>query len=107
MEEIERIDYLINALSGGNAKNFALKAGIRPDSLSRTRHGRGNPSSYFERILDAFPDVRREWLYFGIGKPLSSEVERSEVLERLIDLEKEVKKLTEMIEKYQESTNSK
>lgn len=98
MEEIERIDYLINSLSGGNAKNFALKAGIRPDSLSRTRHGKGNPSSYFERILGAFPDVRREWLYFGVGEPLSSKVERSEVLERLIDLEREVKKLSSLIE---------
>jgi hypothetical protein len=98
MSEKERLDYLIRVLSGSSAKRFALKAGIRPDSLSRVRNGRGTPSFYFERILGAFPDVSREWLYTGVGEPLVSEREKSEVIKRIESLEKEVRRLAMLIE---------
>ncbi len=103
MEEAQRLDYLINALSGGNAKNFAEKTGIRPDSLSRARNGRNRPSFYFERILKAFPDVNREWLYSGLGEPLLSEKEKNEVLSRLKNLENEVNYLSKLLEKLVET----
>lgn len=104
MTESQRIDYLIRVLSGNNAKNFAEKAGIRPDSLSRARKGINSPSSYFERILAAFPSVSREWLYSGEGEPLADAAERNEILAKLDSLEKEVKRLSEMMERIADSS---
>ena len=97
MTDSERVDYLIRVLSGNNARNFALKAGIRPDSLSRVRNGKGTPAFYFERILAAFPDVEREWLYTGVGEPIKNE--KSEILKRLDSLEREVRSLRELLER--------
>lgn len=97
MTDSERVDYLIRVLSGNNARNFALKAGIRPDSLSRIRNGKGTPAFYFERILAAFPDVEREWLYTGTGEPIKNE--KSEILARLDSLEMEVRSMRELLER--------
>ena len=71
---LERINYLIELYACGNAKLFADKCGIRADSLSRVRNGKGNPEHYLPYILKAFPDVRREWLYTGEGRALHTEV---------------------------------
>lgn len=98
MNERERLDYLIKVLAADNARAFAEKAGIRPDSLSRARRGRGRPSFYFERILGAFPSVSREWLYTGDGDPLLDEREKSELLARMAALEREVRRLARLIE---------
>ena len=99
MTESERIDYLIRVLAGNNARNFALKAGIRPDSLSRVRNGKGTPSFYFERILAAFPSVEREWLYTGTGDAIMEQREKGEILARLDSLEKEVRALRDLLER--------
>lgn len=104
MTESERLDYLIKVLSGNNARNFALKAGIRPDSLSRVRNGKGNPSFYFERILAAFPDVEREWLYTGVGSPTREQKEKSEILVKINALENEVRRLRGLVEWLVERT---
>lgn len=98
MTEAERIDHLVKVVAGNNARRFAEKTGIRPESLSRARNGRNRPSTYFERILAAYPDVSREWLYEGVGDPLKSTAERSEVLVRLEALEREVARLARLIE---------
>lgn len=97
MNENERLDYLIKVLEGNNARVFAEKTGIRTDSLSRARKGINHPSSYFERILSTYPDVSREWLYNGVGVPLISMREKSEILLKLESLEKDVKRLMEMV----------
>ena len=97
--ETERLDYLIKVLAYNNAKEFALKAKIRPDSLSRARKGINRPSTYFERILEAFPQVQRDWLYYGTGEPLLEDREKSELLKRMAALEKEVKRLARAVEK--------
>ena len=99
MTESERLDYLIKVICGNNARSFALKAGIRPYSLSRVRNGRGTPSFYFERILGAFPDVERDWLYSGNGEPFKWRREKGEILEKLESLEKEVRALRELLER--------
>ena len=96
--ETERLDYLIKVLAGNNAKSFAEKARIRPDSLSRVRNGRGNPSTYFERILGAFPQVQRDWLYHGIGEPLLEDREKGVILLKLESLAREIKRLSELVE---------
>lgn len=108
MEENERLDYLIKVLSGNNARSFANKAGIRPDSLSRARNGKGRPSYFFGRILEAFPQVEREWLYNGVGEPLKETKEKGEILERLESLEKSVERISKLLDKlikYQQSAN--
>ena len=97
MEERERLDYLIKILEGNNAKMFAEKTGIRTDCLSRARKGINHPSSYFERILKAYPDVSREWLYNGVGAPLVSTMEKSEILLKLESIERELRRLTEIV----------
>ena len=108
MSESERIDYLIKVLAGNNARNFATKAKIRPDTLSRARNGKGKPSLCFERILGAFPGVSREWLYSGIGEPMEGEREKGELLARMESLEKEVGRLADAIERLcQQSANRK
>lgn len=99
MTDSERIDYLIKVLSGDNARNFALKAGIRPDSLSRVRNGKGTPAFYFERILAAFPDVEREWLYTGAGEPIKEQKVKNEIIARLDSLEIEVRAVRELLER--------
>lgn len=104
MNEYQRLDYLIKVLSGNNARAFALKAGIRPDVLSRVRNGKGNPSFYFERILGAFPTVSRDWLYTGDGAPLMEEREKSEVIARLEALENAVRLLAAMVERLAEKS---
>lgn len=106
MNEAERIDYLIKTLAGNNARNFALRANIRPDTLSRVRNGKGKPSLYFERILTAFPGVERDWLYYGTGEPFAEEKERGEVLRKLDSLQRDVRALTEMVERLAEQVKN-
>ena len=108
MNESQRIDYLIKLLAGNNARVFANVAGIRTDSLSRIRNGKGKPSLYFERILSAYPEVERDWLYYGAGDALRGEKEKGEILAKLESLEKEVARLAGMVEellKCQQSAN--
>ena len=110
MEENERLDYLIKVLCGNNARSFAEKAGIRPDSLSRARNGKGRPSYFFGRILEAFPQVDRDWLYTGAGEPMKETKEKGEILTRIESLEKSVAKITKLLDKlikYQQSANCK
>lgn len=99
MEGNERIDYLIKVLEGNNARKFADKTGIPPDSLSRARNGITNPSTYFTKILKAYDQVRSWWLLTGEGEPLYEDVEKGEVLMKVEALEKEVRALRKAIEK--------
>jgi hypothetical protein len=99
MKDTERLDYLIKVLAGNNARAFAEKAKIRPDTLSRARRGINHPASYFERILTAFPCVSREWLYSGEGEPMVEEREKGEILVKIESLEREVRRLARLIEK--------
>lgn len=98
MNESQRIDYLIRLLAGNNARVFADMAGIRTDSLSRARNGKGKPSLYFEKILAAYPEVERDWLYYGTGEALKGEKEKGEVLAKLESLEREVARLAGLVE---------
>lgn len=99
MTPFERISHLVYVLEGGNAKSFADNCGINPSVLSRVRHGKGVPETYYVRILNAYPEVRREWLYSGKGETLKQEQNRNKVLSRIGQLEKEVNRLSALIEK--------
>ena len=108
MTPSERIDTLVKMLEGNNAKVFADKTNIPPSSLCRVRRGIGKPETYFDRIVKAYPQVRKQWLYSGIGEPLKEKKERGEVLAKIESLEKEVKRLAGLVEElllYQKSTN--
>lgn len=99
MTEIERINYLIESLSGGSAKRFAEKCGIRPDSLSRVRNGKGSPSYYFPRILKGYPDVRRDWLYKEEGKPFKTMAQKDDLNAKLDALNNNIRELSELVRK--------
>lgn len=99
MKENERIDLLVKILEGDNAKAFATRTGIPPSSLCRVRKGQGKPASYFGRILDAYPEVRKTWLYTGDGEPLKEKSERGEILQKIERLEREVRRLSSLVEK--------
>lgn len=93
----QRIDYLIGALSKGNARAFARACEIDPSALSKIRNGIGNlrPETYLPRILLAYPSVSREWLYEGKGKPLKS-VERT-----IEEYRQENERLWRLVEQYE------
>ena len=99
MSEIERINFLIENYTYGNARAFADKCSIRPDSLSRVRNGKGAPSHFFPHILKAFPDVRRDWLYNDEGQPLNSDVQKDVLTAKIDTLTEEVRKLSELVRK--------
>ena len=98
MNETERIDFLVKVLEGNNAKAFATKTAIPEASLSRARKGKARPGAYFERILTAYPQVNKIWLFSGDGEPLKENKEKGEILQRIDGLEKEVKRLASMVE---------
>jgi hypothetical protein len=99
MSEIDRINYLIDTLAGGNARRFAEACEIRPDCLSRIRNGKGVPSFYFPRIMHGYPDVQKDWLYTGEGKPLKSTAEKDVLAAKLDTLTAEVRELSELLRK--------
>jgi len=103
MNEFERIDYLVKILEGNNAKAFCIKTGIAEASLCRVRKGRGRPAAYYGRIVAAYDQVRKQWLYSGTGEPLKEKKEKGEIIQRLDSLEKEVKRLASLIEKMVKS----
>ena len=70
MTEIERVQYLIDRLAMGSSSAFARHCSIRPDSLCHALAGRLNITTYFPRILSAFPNVRKEWLLREQGEPM-------------------------------------
>lgn len=98
MNESERLTYLVDRLEGGSAIRFATKVGIDPASLSRARNGKGKPSAYFAKIEAAYPEVRKEWLYTGAGMPLVGDEEKGEIVRKLESLEKEVRRLSALLE---------
>lgn len=99
MTEIERINFLIETYTYGNARAFADMCSIRPDSLSRVRNGKGAPSHFFPHILKALPDVRRDWLYTGEGRALHSEAQKDILTAKIDTLTEEVRKLSELVQK--------
>ena len=62
-------DYFCN----GNNREFAKKLNMSEQYASNMTHGTKNISATFlNKILDAFPDVDRTWLYFGEGSMLKN-----------------------------------
>jgi len=69
MTESDRIKFLIKHLAGGNASNFAKRVGIEKGNLSKITTGKNSARLVNIKILDAYPQVNREWLETGEGYP--------------------------------------
>ena len=107
MTPAERIDFLVKELAYDNAKAFAAKCGIPIFSLSKWRHGERVPSiASLEKILQAYPEVRRDWLLYEKGKPMlgvpvrGETKELREIKERVENLEKMVVEMRKELEKW-------
>jgi len=105
MEIAERIDYLVNELTYNNGRAFAGKTGLPESSVSKWRKGVRHPSrEAMEKILAAFPEVRREWLVDGngqpfVGKRIPKDITR-ELMERVDALGKKMDRILDMMEKF-------
>jgi hypothetical protein len=106
MKEPDRIDYLVKMLAGNNAKLFAEKCDIDPKAISNMRHGLQKIGSYAERIHAGYPEVSIDWLLTGKGKALRTDTEKGEVLKKMESLEKEVRRLSKLVEKLVGATES-
>lgn len=105
MTESERIDFLVNTLEGGKGITFCRKTGIRQNTLTYLRQGKRRLNRYVQKISEAYPSVRQEWLATGSGEPFVEEVEKGEVLRKIEALEKEVRRLSGLIESLANTTN--
>lgn len=106
MKESERISYLVDTLEGGNAKRFAEKTGICQQSVSCLRHGKYGIGRFVKKIADAYPDVNITWLQTGEGYPLVSVSEKSIILSKIENLEKEVHRLSVLLNRLSEAENT-
>lgn len=73
MTPAQRIEFLIMAVAGGNANTFAEKTGIFPSKITYLRTGTGNIkyTTYYPRILAAYPEINERWLIADEGRPLA------------------------------------
>jgi hypothetical protein len=107
MTEAERISLLIRHLAGGNIAEFARKIGASKPSVWRMQKGQVGIRLKTEAILEAFPQIDREWLVTGEGYPGDLSVNlvrehyerRIKTNERIIDnLIKRIEDLEKQIE---------
>lgn len=107
MTGAEKLTLLVQICEGGNARRFADKCGIPTASLSRARNAKVPAEGYFPRILNAYPSVRKEWLYNDDGEPTIELAERKDVLAEIRSLRSEVARLTLHIENLSSKISSK
>lgn len=75
MNDSEIIDFLIKNLEGNNAVRFAQKTGISAPTVSRIRNGELRLKMKINQILEAYPNVSRNFLETGVGYPGDISVE--------------------------------
>ena len=99
MTPAERVDYIIENLCHGSAKEFCTLTTINAAAVSRLRagtlgYGAQGIGPYFERIATAFPDIDPNWLATGKGKPLGDSRNMvSQLLKEVRSLERKVERL--------------
>lgn len=68
MTIIDRIQYLIGEISGGNQADFARAIGSSPQTISSIVRRGSNPSfTVIHDIMKAYPEVNPYWLILGVG----------------------------------------
>lgn len=105
MEIAERIDYLVKELAGDNGREFAKRTGMPESSVSKWRNGVRKPNrAAMDKILASYPEIRREWLIDGNGRPFTGrripKDIASEIMERLDKIEETAEKIVSMLEKF-------
>lgn len=71
MTESERIEFLIKAVAGGNASEFADRLGVNKSIVSRLRNPKYKMGIrlHIDKIMRAYPSINRSWLESGEGYP--------------------------------------
>lgn len=103
MSEADRIRHIIKSLEGGVAAAFAKKIGVSLPTVSKMQNGKIGIRKHIEKILKAYPNVRREWLMTGEGYPghisLNEVIEHYE--ERIRNNEDTIRYLTRKLEEIE------
>lgn len=110
MTEAERIDFIINALEGGNGSAFAHRIGVSTPSASKMRRGLFSIRLKIDAILKAYPAINRTWLETGEGYPgdLTVDLVKAHYEEKIARKEKMIDHLMRRIDELEEriETNS-
>ena len=108
MTESERIDFLIKALEGGNARAFGKKIGASESSVSRMRSGAFSIKTKINAILSTYPAVNRYWLESGEGYPgdLTIDLVKAHYEAKIHRCETIIDHLTRRIDELEYSTDS-
>lgn len=95
MTETERIEFLITHLAHGNANRFADRTGMSKANVSKLKNGEIKIKRSIAKILEAYPQVNRQWLETGEGYPgdISIELVKSHYEEKIKRLENIIDKL--------------
>lgn len=74
----ERLQLIINHYFNGNKSRFADKVGVLPQMVQQWLK-KGISRSSMEKISESFPEVDKNWFYFGIGEMfgVSTEINNS------------------------------
>lgn len=65
-----RVQLMINHFFNGNKTKFAERVGVVPQSVNTWLNKGIIGKVTLQRISDAFPEVDKNWLYFGEGEML-------------------------------------
>ena len=65
-EVSQRVQLLINHYYNGNKTQFAKKVGVLPQAVNQWIKA-GVAISSLEKIYAAFPEVDKNWLFYGMG----------------------------------------
>lgn len=78
MQLYERLLKIVSFISGGSQTKFAKSLGMAQTTFLGYLSATGQSKirvSFLEQVLNAYPQIRREWLYFGEGEMLHSDEE--------------------------------
>lgn len=103
MTESERLEFLIRRLENGVAARFSEKTNIPTPKISRIRGGELRLHKLYDDILQAYPQVNREWLETGVGYPgdLTVDLVKERLMGVIADRDRLIKALTREIELQQ------
>ena len=81
METHERLKLMISHL-GITQSEFADKMGIQRSSISHLLSGRNKPGfSFFEKLLETFPEINIEWFVSEKGDMLKTKLKKHDELD--------------------------
>lgn len=98
----ERLNKLVDHFAYGNASAFARRIGVDKSVISNIRSGSSSFNRHIPRILQAFPNIREEWLRTGEGEMVvNREWNVADYARRVEELEEQVRVLTRQLKDNQ------